>query len=184
MIRRGRHSRHSPELAAAEESRPMPELERLRLDHGPALLAFERDNRAYFAASIPDRGDDYFAGFDARHREILAEQDAGMHHFHVLVEDDDAIVGRVNLVDVTDGVAELGYRIAERAAGQGLATRAVRQVCTRAATEYGLTALTAETTLDNTGSRIVLERTGFVVTGEITLDGRAGFRYAKRLVEP
>ncbi|MEU5749502.1 GNAT family N-acetyltransferase, partial [Streptomyces sp. NPDC047726] len=28
---------------------------------------FERENRAYFSASIPDRGDDYFSGFDVRH---------------------------------------------------------------------------------------------------------------------
>jgi hypothetical protein len=32
----------------------VPELELLRLDHAPALLAFERESRAYFAASIPD----------------------------------------------------------------------------------------------------------------------------------
>src|SRR5688572_7723589 len=37
----------------------MPELQRLRLGHAPALLAFEQANRAYLAASIPDRGDDY-----------------------------------------------------------------------------------------------------------------------------
>jgi ribosomal-protein-alanine N-acetyltransferase len=45
----------------------VPELEFLRPDHAPALLAFERENRAYFAASIPDRGDEYFVQFDARH---------------------------------------------------------------------------------------------------------------------
>ncbi|MGO4759286.1 GNAT family N-acetyltransferase, partial [Streptomyces sp. 2MCAF27] len=38
-------------------------LERLRADHAPALLAFERENRAYFARSIPDRGDSYFTEF-------------------------------------------------------------------------------------------------------------------------
>ena len=27
---------------------PMPDLQLLRLDHAPALLAFERENRAYF----------------------------------------------------------------------------------------------------------------------------------------
>jgi ribosomal-protein-alanine N-acetyltransferase len=55
----------------------VPELELLRLDHASALLAFERENRAYFAASIPDRGDEYFAQFDQRHSDLLAEQDAG-----------------------------------------------------------------------------------------------------------
>ena len=39
----------------------MPELKRLRAGHAPAVLAFELANRAYFAASISDRGDDFFA---------------------------------------------------------------------------------------------------------------------------
>ncbi|MBB5934392.1 GNAT family N-acetyltransferase [Streptomyces zagrosensis] len=161
----------------------MPELQRLRPDHAPALLAFERTNRAYFAASIPDRGDAYFAEFEARHQSLLAEQATGLILFHVLVESDGEVVGRVNLVDVADGSAELGYRIGERAAGRGLATAGVRQVCTLGATEYGLTTLRAETTLDNAGSRTVLTRTGFVPVGEMTLDGRPGLRFVRYLRE-
>ncbi|WP_351229845.1 GNAT family N-acetyltransferase [Streptomyces sp. NPDC002133] len=159
----------------------MPELQRLRLDHAPALLAFEQENRAYFAASIPDRGDDYFAEFDARHSDLLAEQDAGLHVFHVLVDSGGDILGRVNLIDVADGSAEIGYRIAEKAAGQGLATSAVRQVCVLAASEYGLATLRAVTTRDNAGSRAVLARTGFVPTGEMVLVGRPGIRYVRDL---
>ncbi|NUK08265.1 GNAT family N-acetyltransferase [Streptomyces lunaelactis] len=159
----------------------MPELQRLRLDHAPALLQFERENRAYFAASIPDRGDGYFAGFDARHDDLLAEQAAGLHHFHVLVDNDGAVQGRVNLIDVADRSAELGYRIAEKAAGRGLATAAVQQVCALSTTEYGLTTLRAVTTLDNAGSRAVLARTGFVPVGEIRLDGRPGISYVRNL---
>ena len=74
----------------------------------------------------------------------------------MLVEEDGAIVGRVNLVDVADGSAELGYRIAERAAGRGLATAAVRQVCALAVAEYGLSVLHAATTVVNVGSSTVL----------------------------
>lgn len=159
----------------------MPELQRLRIDHAPALLAFERENRAYFAASIPDRGDDYFASFDARHRELLAEQAAGLHHFHVLVDSAGAVVGRVNLVDVADGAADLGFRIAESAAGRGLATAAVRQLCEVAVADYGLTALRAAAALDNAGSRAVLARTGFVPVGETLLSGRPALSYVREL---
>ncbi|MDX2646252.1 GNAT family N-acetyltransferase [Streptomyces sp. PA03-1a] len=159
----------------------MPRLERLRADHATALLEFERANRAYFAASIPDRGDDYFAYFDARHQALLAEQDAGSCHFHVLVGADDEVLGRVNVVDVTDGSAELGYRIAESAAGRGLATAAVHEVCALAAGEYGLTTLWAVTTLDNAGSRTVLTRTGFVSAGTVELAGRPGLRFVRAL---
>jgi [ribosomal protein S5]-alanine N-acetyltransferase len=159
----------------------VPELELLRLDHASALLAFERENRAYFAASIPDRGDEYFAQFDQRHSDLLAEQDAGLHFFHLLVNSDGEVLGRINLVDVADGSAELGYRIAEKAAGQGLATTAVRQIRALAVAEYGLTTLRAATTLDNNGSRAVLARTGFVPTGETLLGGRPGTSYSLSL---
>ncbi|MFE9725038.1 GNAT family N-acetyltransferase [Streptomyces sp. NPDC005794] len=162
----------------------MTVLERLRPDHAPALLAFEQENRAYFAASIPDRGDDFFAGFAARHAELLAEQEAGMHHFHVWADGEGAVLGRVNLVGVADGSAELGYRVAERAAGQGLATSGVRRMCALAFAEYGLTALRAKTTVDNAGSRRVLDRAGFVAAGAITLMGKPGLRFTRDLADP
>ena len=159
----------------------MPELQRLRADHAPALLAFELENRGYFAASVPDRGDAYFATFDERHRELLGLQAGGTDFFHVLVEEDGAIVGRVNLFEVADGSAELGFRIAERAAGQGLATAAVRQLCALAVAEYGLSELRAKARVENVGSRAVLTRTGFVPTGEVVLSGLPGITYRLEL---
>ncbi|EST33715.1 GNAT family N-acetyltransferase [Streptomyces roseochromogenus] len=159
----------------------MPELQPLRLDHGPALLAFERENRAYFAASVPDRGDEYFARFDERLSALLAEQEAGVCHFHVVTDADGEVLGRINLYDVSDGGAELGYRIAERAAGRGLAAWSVREVCALAAGSYGLTFLTAATTLDNAASRAVLARTGFTVVGGTRLSGRPGLSYRRSL---
>jgi [ribosomal protein S5]-alanine N-acetyltransferase len=161
----------------------VPELQLVRPDHARALLAFEQENRAYFAASVPDRGDAYFAGFAERHCELLAWQADGTNFFHVLVEDDGAIVGRVNLVRAADGSAELGFRIAERAAGRGLATAAVRQVCALAVAEYGLSALRAAARAENVGSRTVLIRTGFVPVGEVVLSGRPGIRYRLELTQ-
>lgn len=159
---------------------PEVDLQRLRREHGPALLAFERENRAYFAALVPDRGDAYFAEFDARQEALLAEQDAGVCQFHVLL-DGDEVIGRVNLVDLEDGSAELGYRIASKAAGRGLATAAVQRICALAATEYGLSRLTAATTLDNLGSQTVLTRAGFKPTGDTVLSGRPATTYALAL---
>ncbi|MFD4605885.1 GNAT family N-acetyltransferase [Streptomyces sp. NPDC058464] len=159
----------------------MPELQLLRPDHAPAVLAFELENRAYFAAAIPDRGDEYFARFDERHRSLLAEQEAGICYFHVLVDPAGEVLGRVNLIDVEDGAADLGYRIAERAAGRGLATWGVREVCRRAVDTYGLTTLRAAAALRNAASRAVLARTGFTVTGETRLNGRPALTYVRRL---
>ncbi|QFQ97857.1 GNAT family N-acetyltransferase [Streptomyces phaeolivaceus] len=161
----------------------MPDIQPLRTDHAPALLTFEQENRAYFAASIPDRGDDYFARFDEHLRDRLAEQAAGDCYFHVLVGAEDEVLGRINLVDVADGGAELGYRIAERAAGRGLATWAVRELCHLAAHRYGLTVLRAGTTLDNAASRAVLTRTGFTVVGERQFSGRPGLSYLRNLTQ-
>ncbi|MFD6435958.1 GNAT family N-acetyltransferase [Streptomyces venezuelae] len=160
---------------------PLPDLRLLHADHVPALRAFEETNRAYFAASVPDRGDAFFRDFDAMCRARLAEQATGDCFFHVLVGDGGEILGRVNLVDVADGGAELGYRIAEKAAGRGLATWAVRQLCGLAGTAYGLTGLRAATTLDNPASQTVLTRAGFVPVGNIRLDGRPGISYALTL---
>src|SRR5260370_33586862 len=68
---RGAGSESTPRLQL-----PMPDLQLVRLDHAPALLAFERENRAYFAASVPDRGDSFFASFDTRNAQLLARQAA------------------------------------------------------------------------------------------------------------
>ncbi|MEV6166308.1 GNAT family N-acetyltransferase [Streptomyces sp. NPDC052052] len=160
----------------------MPDLQRLRPDHAPAVLAFERENRAFFAASVPDRGDDYFAQFDVQHAARIAEQAAGICHFHLLVDGMGEVLGRFNLVDVANGAADLGYRVAEKATGRGLATATVRRLCVLAAEEYGLTALRAATTLDNPASQTVLTRAGFVATDEeVLLSGRPGRGYLRDL---
>jgi [ribosomal protein S5]-alanine N-acetyltransferase len=169
---RGTGSEATPHLQL-----PMPDLQLLRLDHAPALLEFERENRAYFAAVIPDRGDEFFAEFDTWHAELLAQQAAGTDYFYLLVAEGGEVVGRVNLFKVADGSAELGYRIAQKAAGQGLATAAVRKVRELAATEYGLTKLRARVTLDNPASRKVLEHNGFVAGGSLTLNGKPARSY-------
>ncbi|MFE4515323.1 GNAT family N-acetyltransferase [Kitasatospora sp. NPDC056783] len=161
----------------------MPALEPLRPDHADALLAFELANRGYFARSIPDRGDAYFAGFAERHAALLAEQAEGTCRFHVVRDEAGELVGRVNLVDLADGGAELGYRVAESAAGRGIATAAVTEVCRLAATAYGLTALTAVTTVDNPASRAVLARTGFRLDREFLLGDRPALAHHRSLAD-
>ncbi|MEU9862794.1 GNAT family N-acetyltransferase [Streptomyces sp. NPDC047971] len=156
----------------------MTELQPLRADHAVALLAFERENRAYFAAHVPDRGDAWFEEFAARHRALLDEQATGAIRFHVLVGEAGEILGRFNLVDLAEGSADVGFRVAEKTAGRGLATAAVRELCRLAATAYGLDRLTASAALGNAGSRAVLARTGFVPVGDVVLDGQPGTSYA------
>ncbi|MEK8144691.1 GNAT family N-acetyltransferase [Streptomyces sp. M10(2022)] len=155
----------------------MPELQLIRLDHAPALLEFERQNRAYFAASVPDRGEEFFAEFDARFAQLLEWQAAGTDYLHVLVTEGGEVMGRVNLIEAAHGSAELGYRIAQKAAGQGLATAAVREVRELAAAQYGLTRLHAKATMDNPASHKVLERNGFAAVSELTLTDKPAMSY-------
>lgn len=124
------------------------------------LLDFETKNRAYFARSVPDRGDAYFTGFDERLEHLLVLQEAGTDLFFVVRDESGAVVGRVNLMDVEDGSAELGYRIAETAAGKGHARAAVKLILTEAA-RVGVHVVRAMTTVDNVASQRVLEACGF-----------------------
>lgn len=158
-------------------------LEQVTAQHQDAILEFEIVNRAYFATSIPDRGDAFFADYPARHATLLAWQAAGTDRFHILLTDEGKVAGRVNLTCIEHGQAELGYRIGEAFAGQGLATEAVRQVCELARTSYGLTRLHAAAAVDNRASVKVLLRNGFTITGETRLSNRPGHLFARDLTK-
>jgi [ribosomal protein S5]-alanine N-acetyltransferase len=162
----------------------VPELQRLHADHAAAVLAFELANRAYFAASISDRGDEYFDQFTDRYRALLAEQEAGICAFYVLVAEDGSVLGRFNLYDLKDGTADLGYRVAEHVAGRGVATAAVRELCDLAAARHGLRTVRAATSHANVASQKVLTKAGFVPVGPATpadLGGKSGTWYQRDL---
>jgi [ribosomal protein S5]-alanine N-acetyltransferase len=162
----------------------MPELQQLRDDHGQAVLAFERINRSYFAASISDRGDEYFQQFTARHAALLAEQASGLGAYYVLVADDGSVIGRFNLFLAGHGTADLGYRVAESVAGRGVATTAVRELCTLASEQYGVRTVRAATTHANVASQKVLLKAGFVAVGPAKpeqLSGKTGTCYQRNL---
>ena len=163
----------------------MPELQPLRADHAPAILAFETANRGYFAASISDRGDEYFEHFTERHSALLAEQEAGIGAYYVLVDDDGSVLGRFNLGFVEEGVAELGYRVAQHVAGHGVATATVRDICSLAATRHGVSTLRAATASGNVASQRVLLNAGFVPVGQADpahLGGKQGTWYQRDVV--
>jgi ribosomal-protein-alanine N-acetyltransferase len=162
----------------------VPELQRLHADHASQVLAFELENRDYFAALISDRGDDFYAQFTERHSASLADQEAGMAAFHVLVAGDGSVLGRFNLVFVGDGTAHLGYRVAQHVAGRGVATASVQELCRLAATRYGLHTIRAATSRENLASQGVLTKTGFVpvgLAGPADLGGKTGTWYQRDL---
>ena len=76
-----------------------------------------------------------------------------------------------------NGVAEIGYGIAERYQNQGFATEAVQAVVDWALKEPDVTVIEAEADANNIASQRVLEKCGFAPNGKM---GEEGPRYAIR----
>jgi ribosomal-protein-alanine N-acetyltransferase len=162
----------------------MPELQALRADHEQSVLDFELVNRDYFAQSISDRGDDYFRRFAEQHQSRLAEQETGSGAYFVLVDDDGSVIGRFNLLLNGRGTADLGYRVAESAAGRGVATAAVRDLCQLAAEKLGVHTIRAAVADLNVASRRVLVKAGFVAVGPAdpaSIGGKVGTWYEREV---
>jgi [ribosomal protein S5]-alanine N-acetyltransferase len=168
---------------SARYRRPVPELERLRAAHASAVLDFELENRVYFASMISDRGDGFFERFDEELEAQLVSQEEGTCRFHVLVDDDGRVLGRFNLFEIGCGEAVVGYRVAARVAGRGVATIGVTELCGVAVT-LGLSRLRAATSHENLASQRVLAKCGFTpvrpaAPGE--LGGREGTWFRRTL---
>jgi ribosomal-protein-alanine N-acetyltransferase len=134
------------------------------------LLAFELANRAYFERWINGREPSYYSleGVQAAIEQAgEARRDDQGHQF--LATAGGRIVGRVNLSRVRRpffNCAELGYRIGEREAGRGFASRAVA-LCLREAFEaLGFWRVEAAARPENLASLRVLARNGFAAYGQ------------------
>jgi RimJ/RimL family protein N-acetyltransferase len=148
------------------------------------VLAFELVNRAYFASFVSDRGNAFFDEFSERFDELLAGREARRDAYYVLVDDDGSVVGRFNLYSIEGDTAEVGYRVAERAAGRGVATKGLKELCELAAAEHQVGRLRAKTTHENVASQRVLVKAGFVAGGEADVAGRPGIWFERALAQP
>ncbi|EJM18527.1 acetyltransferase, ribosomal protein N-acetylase [Pseudomonas sp. GM18] len=132
-----------------------------------ALLTFEVDNREWFERHIDPRGSAFYSvqGVTDHIAAYLADFAAGTWHPFVIEDDGGNIVGRANLkgIDMSEQSAEVGYRIAQSACGQGLATLAVRHLIQQAQLHWNLKQLVATVYAGNIGSAKVLERCGFLI---------------------
>ncbi|TVT79562.1 GNAT family N-acetyltransferase [Pseudomonas sp. H3(2019)] len=132
-----------------------------------ALLTFERDNREWFERHIDARDSAFYSvqGVTDHIAAYLSDFAAGTWHPFVIEDPDRKIVGRANLksIDIAERSAEVGYRIAQSACGQGLATLAVRHLIEEAQLHWNLKQLVANVYAGNIGSAKVLERCGFSI---------------------
>ena len=159
-------------------------LQLLTADDAFNVLHFELDNRAYFAESISDRGDAFYDGFADHLQGMLAEQAAGTSAFYVCTDELGEVIGRFNLYDISGGAARLGYRVARRVAGRGVATSGAGDLCRLAVEVYGLDTLTAATSYENVASRRVLTKVGFTPIGAAdpaAIGGKQGTLYRRDL---
>lgn len=139
------------------------------LEDAEALLEFELENRAYFETWINAREDSYYNLGSVQQAIATAQGDASADRaYQFLVKRKEVIVGRVNLSGVTRpyfNKASLGYRIGERFAGGGYATKAVELVLSKARDDFDLWRIEATVRPENQASSRVLTRNGFTVYG-------------------
>lgn len=139
----------------------------LRITDAQALLAFETDNRQWFESHIDARAPAFYSlpGVTEHIQGYLSDFADGRWHPFVVEETGGKIVGRANLksIDPVQRTAQIGYRIAQDACGQGLATLAVRHLIQEARRRWQLSQLVAYVYEANLGSKKVLARCGFLL---------------------
>jgi ribosomal-protein-alanine N-acetyltransferase len=119
-------------------------------------------NREFLAPFEPLRNDRFFT-LDGQREWI---EDGTSTAFAILAEN--RIAGTVTISNVVHGPfrsANLGYWVAERHGGRGLATKAIGEVVEVAYGELALHRLEAATLVDNLPSRRVLEKNDFEPIG-------------------
>lgn len=97
-----------------------------------------------------------------------------------LMISDDEVVGLLSITALVRGdVVQIGYGVAPGSQGRGHAGAAVATLLEWARGSGRVSAIVAETSVDNTASQRVLERNGFARTGE-RLDEEDGLLFCWR----
>ena len=140
-------------------------------DDAQVLAALYAENRDFLAPWQPLRPDGWFteAGQLEAVAAVLEQQRAGGAVPFLITAEDGSAVGALTLASVIRGAFQscsVGYWLAERAQGRGLATAALREAAEHACGELRLHRVQAETLTHNPRSQRVLERVGFERYGQ------------------
>lgn len=145
----------------------MPNVTRpLTLDDVEALVTLYTDNRQFLAPWQPLRPDSYFTVEGQREavEAVLAQQANGSAVPLAITDSGGAVVGTFTIASMIRGAFQscsVGYWLAERSQGQGLATAALREAVDLAFGALRLHRIQAETLTHNERSQLVLARAGF-----------------------
>ncbi len=149
------------------------ELRSWSLDDAPEIFAIVDANRDHLRAWFPwvDRtaGPVQIAEFiETSRRRDDAREGNGIYV-------NGTLVGSAGLSWATEEMqGEIGYWLVADAQGQGLVTRAVRALTTYGFNVVGLHRMTIKAAVENTRSRAVAERLGFVQEGVLREGGNTG----------
>ncbi|MCU4988161.1 GNAT family N-acetyltransferase [Bacillus cereus] len=139
-------------------------IEQLKKHDAKDLFTFELTNKSFFETMVPNRGLQYFdfEYFQKLLDDLLIEQANGDSYFYIIRNEENEIVGRINLVDVDSEtrISSLGYRVGEKFTKKGVATAAVKLILD-VAKNNKINEVHAKTTTNNLASQIVLEKSGF-----------------------
>lgn len=95
------------------------------------------------------------------------EQAAGDAVTWAAIDEDDQLLVAINLFDIGEVSAEVGYWAHPDARGRGVSTGATRAVTAWGFDQLGLRVIQAHAAVDNTASRYVLEAAGFEIGGTV-----------------
>jgi ribosomal-protein-alanine N-acetyltransferase len=140
------------------------------IDDAEALEAQVRANREFLEPWEPLRDESYYT-LTAQREQLSRALDSyavGSMMPLVIVDDDDQLIGRLNINSIIRGAfqsASLGYWVAQSQNGRGVATRAVAEAVEIAFGQLDLHRLQGETLPSNVASQRVLESNGFIRYG-------------------
>ena len=150
------------------------------------LSDLETANRAYILRGGPVRPDSYVTpdGQRAAISTLLRAHDAGTA-VPFVIQVDGVVVGRITISGIVRGPfhsGNVGYWLAEEAAGRGVATTALGELVLRAFGDLNLHRLQASTTPANIPSQRVLAKNGFTEIGLAPQYLRIGGRWQDNLL--
>lgn len=136
------------------------------------LLQFELVNRNWFEQFIAPRPNSFYSvsGVEQHIDQCLQLYQSQQMYPTLIIDREKKIVGRANLhkIDRLKGQAEIGYRIAQLAAGKGLTTLAIQQLVEIAFNVLNLKRLDAVVLNNNPASKRVLEKLNFKAVAEMS----------------
>ncbi|MCJ8301013.1 MAG: GNAT family N-acetyltransferase [Pseudomonadales bacterium] len=141
----------------------MYQLQVLQTEHWQTLLKFELDNQQWFEKWIEPRSKGFYQrqNFLQNIKNLVRQRPDADYAMYLLL-DAKNILGRFNIINIEQKKAEIGYRLAERATGKGIATTGLQALMVEAKNKLKLQQLTARVAIDNIASQKVLLNNGFV----------------------